>query len=206
MPEANSMMDLGTGGGELLASLAPLPPDTHATESYSPNQAIAKQRLSALGVTLDETVENTPLLFSDNHFDLVICRHESYDPQEVCRILKEGGRFITQQVGGLDNLELNQILEERITHHHTDCSLAKDLLGLYGVGFLITRAEKAALRSVFKDIGAVVYYLKAIPWQVPGFSPSSHAEGLIRLHNIIERQGEFLATAHRFLIIAKKEG
>jgi SAM-dependent methyltransferase len=206
MPEANSMMDLGTGGGELLASLAPLPPDTHATESYSPNQAIARARLAPLGVTLHTTEEDAPRLpFPDERFDLVISRHDSYDPLEIYRVLKKGGGFITQQVGGLDNLELNQVLEKEISYPFTDCSLAKDLTGLYDAGFLITRAEKAALRSVFKDIGAVVYYLKAIPWQVPGFSPSSHAEGLIRLHNIIERQGEFLATAHRFMIVARKE-
>lgn len=34
--KTNSLLDLGTGGGEVLASLAPLPPDTHATESYPP--------------------------------------------------------------------------------------------------------------------------------------------------------------------------
>ena len=45
----HSLLDLGTGGGELLASLVPLPPDTHATESYPPNQALARQRLAPLG-------------------------------------------------------------------------------------------------------------------------------------------------------------
>lgn len=206
MADVESLLDLGTGGGELLATLAPLPPDTHATESYPPNQLIAKALLSPLGVTLHTTAEDAPRLpFPDGMFDQVISRHESYNPHEVYRVLKKGGRFITQQVGGLDNLELNQVLEEEISYPFTDCSLAKDLTGLYDAGFLIKRAEKAALRSVFKDVGAVVYYLKAIPWQVPGFSPDSHADALIRLHNIIERQGQFLATAHRFLIVAKKE-
>ena len=202
---AESLLDLGTGGGELLASLAPLPPDTHATESYSPNQVIARERLSPLGVILHETVDNTPLPFPDDRFDLVISRHESYDPQEVFRVLKVGGKLITQQVGGLDNMELNQVLEEAITFPFTGCSLANDLTRLYEAGFFVKTAEKAALSSTFKDIGAVVYYLKAIPWQVPGFNLETHARGLIRLHNIIERQGKFIATAHRFLIEAQKE-
>lgn len=205
LPDVESLLDLGTGGGEFLTALTPLPPNTHATESYPPNQAIARERLSPLGVTLHETVNPTELPFADARFDLVISRHESYDSQEVFRVLKQGGQFITQQVGGLDNLELNQVLEEAITFSFTDCSLANDLTGLYEAGFLVKTAEKSALPTIFKDIGAVVYYLKAIPWQVPGFNLKTHAKGLIRLHNIIERQGEFLTTAHRFLIVAQKE-
>ena len=159
-----------------------------------------------LGITLHETSDGERLPFQDARFDLVISRHESYDPQEVFRVLKEDGRFITQQVGGLDNLELNQALEKEITYPFTNCSLTEDLTDLYDAGFIIERAEKAALSSIFKDIGAVVYYLKAIPWQIPSFSLDTHAEALIRLHNIIERQGTFEATAHRFLILAQKKG
>ena len=202
---ANSLLDLGTGGGELLASFAPLPPDTHVTESYLPNQALAQERLSPLGVEVHATQTDQPLPFSDNRFDLVISRHESYDAQEVCRVLKPGGLFITQQVGGLDNLELNQVLEDDLSFPYTKWGLAAALTGLYETDFLIERAEQAALVSKFIDIGAVVYYLKAIPWQVEGFSVKTHYSPLVQLHNIIERQGEFLATAHRFLILARKE-
>jgi len=34
LDSAHSILDMGTGGGELLSSLAPLPPDTHTTEAY----------------------------------------------------------------------------------------------------------------------------------------------------------------------------
>ena len=204
LPKTNVLLDMGTGGGELLASLAPLPPETHATESYPPNQAIAQNRLAALNVTLHSTREGDPLPFDNAYIDLVINRHDSFDASDVFRVLKPGGVFITQQVGGLDNLELNQILEENLTFPHIQTSLASDLIGLYEAGFRVERAEKAAIPSIFRDIGAVVYYLKAISWQVPGFSPETHAQGLIKIHNIIERQGQFVATAHRYFIIAKK--
>ena len=203
--KTNSLLDLGTGGGELLASLSPLPPDTHATETYPPNQVLARERLSPMNVEVHPTTTDSPLPFSDSRFDLVICRHESYDPSEIWRILKPGGLFITQQVGGLDNLELNQVLEDHPSISFSSWGLAGALTGLYETNFHIERAEKATLNSIFIDIGAVVYYLKAIPWQVEGFSVESHYSQLVRLHNIIERQGEFIATAHRFLIIARKK-
>lgn len=203
---ADSLLDMGTGGGELLASLAPLPPETHATEAYPPNQVIAQKRLSPLGVIVHPIQDGPYLPFNKAQFDLVINRHESFNPQEIHRILKPGGVFISQQVGGLDNLELNQVLEDRISFPYLDWGMEKALTGLYEADFRVIRAEKAPLRSSFRDIGAIVYYLKAIPWQIPGFDPQADRDKLIRLHNIIERQGEFITTAHRFLIVAQKEG
>ncbi len=201
----NRMLDMGTGGGEFLASLEPLPPETHATEAYPPNLPIAKKRLSPLGVCVHSITEESDLPFMDQYFDLVINRHESYDPLEVDRILSPGGMFITQQVGELDNLELNLLLKTEEARKLTDWGLESEVFHLVEAGLSITHAEKAALKTTFKDIGAVIYYLKAIPWQIEGFSIETHFEKLVRLHNFIEWQGEFIATAHRFLIIAHKE-
>lgn len=203
-PTVHSLLDMGTGGGEFLASISPLPEDTHATESYPPNQLIAAEILGPLGVTVHNFTKGVPLPFEESYFDLVINRHDDFDPLELHRILKPGGVFITQQVGGLNNLELNQILQEKISFEFIDWGLAPTLLKLYEADFAVKVAEKTALKSIFLDIGSVVYYLKAIPWQIEGFSSETHAEGLMKLHNIIERQGKFVATAHRFLIIAQK--
>src|SRR5260370_37893245 len=46
---ATAVLDLGTGGGELLSRLAPFPPIAIATESYPPNVAVASRRLAPLG-------------------------------------------------------------------------------------------------------------------------------------------------------------
>ena len=47
-----TMLDLGTGGGEVLASLPYLPELTVATEGYAPNVRIAAQRLHRLNVSV----------------------------------------------------------------------------------------------------------------------------------------------------------
>lgn len=201
----HSLLDMGTGGGELLSSLTPLPSDTHATEAYPPNQSIARERLEPLGVTVHNIIDEDPLPFENERFDLVINRHEWYDPHEIFRILKHGGYFITQQVSELDNLELHQVLEKATTFAVKKWSLAQALTGLYETEFEVQIADKAALKYKFLDIGAVIYYLKAIPWEIEGFSFESHFDKLVQLHNIIERQGKFTTTAHRFLIIAHKK-
>ena len=158
------LLDMGTGGGEFLASLDPLPHETHATEAYPPNLPIAQTRLSPLGVCVHRITEESDLPFKDQYFDLVINRHESYHHQEAYRILKPGGVFITQQVGELDNLELNLLLENEQAYKLTDWGLESEVFHISEAGLSIKRAEKAALKTIFKDIGAVLYYLKAIPW------------------------------------------
>ena len=42
--QVTSLLDMGTGGGEFLSSLAPLPQDTCATEGYGPDVAVAQRK------------------------------------------------------------------------------------------------------------------------------------------------------------------
>ena len=45
-----TLLDMGTGGGELLASFRGLPENTIATEGYPPNVPVARKRLESLGI------------------------------------------------------------------------------------------------------------------------------------------------------------
>ena len=84
------MLDLGTGGGEVLSKLAPFPATTIATEAWPPNAVLAMRRLTPLGAsvvlvegapenweTIEAPLRAWPALpFADGAFDLVIDRHE----------------------------------------------------------------------------------------------------------------------------------
>ncbi|HVY03637.1 MAG TPA: hypothetical protein VG983_08285, partial [Caulobacterales bacterium] len=48
------LLDVDTGGGEMLASLAPLPPGAAAIEGYRPNVGLARARLASFGVAVEE--------------------------------------------------------------------------------------------------------------------------------------------------------
>lgn len=50
------------------------------------------------------------LPFRDASFDVVLDRHEAYDPSDVARVLASGGVFLTQQVHGRSYAELNRAL------------------------------------------------------------------------------------------------
>jgi hypothetical protein len=210
-----SLLDMGTGGGEMLASLVPLPVRTAATEGYPPNVEIARARLAPLGVTVS-AIEGAPdnihivpgagigsLPFPDRHFALVINRHESYYPAEVHRILESGGAFITQQVGGDYYQELNRLLGAP-NRSGTAWNAEFAVHQLEDAGFRIVEAREEYPETVFRDIGSVIYYLKAVPWQVPDFAVDAYRTQLMSLHEQIEADGNLRIPGRLFYIEAAK--
>ena len=202
LKNVKSMLDLGTGGGEFLSSLQPLPKETFATEAYPPNIAIARGRLEPLGVKVLKITADNNLPFEEGFFELVIDRHESFDAGEVFRVLRPRGLFVTQQVGWSNNKEICELF--RVSR--TPWTLERGLGELRKAGFHIVDWKDGLQKAAFYDVGALVYYLKAIPWEVPGFSIERYREQLRGIHDLIQKKGEFEVTNHRCLIEAVKPG
>jgi SAM-dependent methyltransferase len=198
-----SLLDMGTGGGELLASMAPLPNDTWATEGYPPNLPVARARLAPLGVRV-VPVEGDILPLTDASFDLVINRHESFDSREVHRVLRPNGTFITQQVGAQDLVELNEALQEEVTLAFPEWEMSSVCAQIKAAGMDVLLAESAWPEAVFTDVGAIVFFLRVTPWQVPDFNCGRHRDRLRVLHQRILTAGGFRAHTHRFFIVARK--
>lgn len=201
-----SLLDIGTGGGEFLATLQPFPPQTFATEAYPPNIEVAKRTLEPLGVKVFGVREEDPLPFEDNSLELVINRHDGLAAGEVFRVLKPGCSFITQQVGGENNIEINAFLQEKVEFIYAYWTLDYALHELLQCGFEIVDQRDEKPETAFLDIGALVFYLKVISWQVADFSVEKYYDKLAAIHNLIQEQGKFVVKSHRFLIEARKPG
>lgn len=202
LPNSQSLLDMGTGGGEFLSSL-PVPTNTCATEAYPPNVQIAKDCLEPLGIHVFEIDEDNNLPFDDESFDLIINRHEAFSSKELKRILTPNGCFITQQVGGQNDQELNSLFETEASIY-SSWNLDKAVNELQDEDLTILTKKEDLTKTRFYDIGAIIYYLKAIPWQIPDFSVSKYINQLIKIHNMIQEIGFLDITCHRFFIIAKK--
>ena len=210
LPRIKSLLDLGTGGGELLSSLSPLPRRTYVTEGYPPNAAIAKERLRPFGVDVVRTYadDNTAepqagaLPFRDGSLDMVIDRHESFVAGEVCRVLKRGGIFLTQQVGSGSYSELNEFLGAPKNEKTWDLRVARQQISEAGLS--VAEGREAKLQSRFRDVGAVVFLLLAIPWQLEGFTVDGYLDRLRELHRSMLRTGSFKVTRRRFYVRALK--
>ncbi|MET9293207.1 class I SAM-dependent methyltransferase [Streptomyces sp. NPDC003077] len=202
LPQAPSLLDLGTGGGEVLTSLAPLPARTAATESYPPNVPVARRNLEPLGIEVAEVGDDDKLPFPDDAFALITSRHESYDPEEIRRVLTPDGTFVTQQVGGRDLEEVNQALGAP-EHDYRDWDLASAAEELTDAGLEIVWRQEARIAATFRDIGALALFLRITPWQVPDFTPERYADRLRALHEEMRAGRPLTVTCHRFALVAR---
>ena len=75
---------------------------------------------------------------------------------------------------------------------------------LENVGFVIEKQKEISPKTRFFDIGAIIYYAKACPWQIPDFSLEDCLEQMKKLHEQILKKGFLEVTSERFFIKARK--
>jgi SAM-dependent methyltransferase len=201
MAGAASVIDLDTGGGERFLSLREhWPAKVVATEEYPPNFALASQRLTPFGAQVISVhlTDDDPMPFTDGEFDLVLNRHAAFNPAEVARILAPGGTFLTQQVHGMWAWDL--LAAFGATPQWPDATPAKYVPRLKAAGLEIAAVKEWEGKLRFTDVGAIVYYLRAVPWEVPGFSVATHQRELFALQDRLDA-GEPLAFAAKLYLI-----
>jgi len=196
-----AVLDVATGGGEMFSSLAPFPGRAVAVEGYRPNVAVARKRLAPSGVEVLGS-NGISLPFGGNTFDLVLNRHEGFSEAEIYRVLREKGTFLTQQVDGGNLIELLDHFE--VKPKWPEHGFKNVRQRMQDVGFHIERGGEWKGKVRFLDVGAAVYFLKAVPWCVDNFSVDSHVEFLGKLQEKLEREGRLEFTYARFLISASK--
>ena len=198
------LLDLDTGGGEFLLSLNHPHQNTAATEQYPPNVALCRETLLPLGIDFRPADAKKQLPFEDSRFDLVIDRHGDFNPAEIYRVLKPGGRFITQQVGAENDRELVALLCGDVPLPFPDQYLSLTAQAFRQAGFEI-RQEAECFRPIrFFDVGALVWFARILQWEFPDFSVDTHTEGLQKAQRILEENGSIDGTIHRFLLVAEK--
>lgn len=202
LKDSDKLLDMGTGGGEVLLTLKHPYSNTYATEAYEPNYELCKKMLSPLGITVVQEYEKIP--FADEMFDFITNRHESFDLAEVSRALKRGGYFFTQQVRNRNFYELAEALNGKVELDNPSHSIEKYADALERLGFKIIMKDEVTLPTKFLDIGAVVFYAKAIPWEIPNFTVETHFDKLCKIQQEIDAKGFFQATGGRFLLASRK--
>jgi len=211
LKDTDILLDMGTGGGEILLTIGHPHKNTYVTEAYEPNYELCKKVLSPLGITVARTYtdenfnSDDKLPFEDNLFDVIINRHESFDLKEVDRALKPGGFFITQQVGNKDGVEYMQRLNDGFVSHSPVHTLARYTDDLKNMGYQIIETDEALYPVKFFDVGALVFFAKIIVWEFPGFSVKTHLDKLLDCQREINEIGFLQGTGHRFYIVSRKD-
>ena len=198
---ARRVLDVDTGGGEVLAAIAP-PAGSIAVEPHPPNLALAAARLSPHIEVRPRVGPRLPAV--DGAVDLVLNRHGALDVQEAFRVLQGGGTLLTQQVGRHNDTEFNEALGVPSRGGAALESVDEAVTALVGAGFRVARCEEARPQTRYLDVGAIVLQIRAVPWQVPGFDVQHHLDQLRRIHHHIGQHGSFTVTSHRLLLIAHR--
>jgi len=161
-------IDLGTGGGERLATVLG---DAHgrvwATEGHAPNVRVARDRLAPRGVPIIAS-NATNLPFRNASFDIVMSRRTGFKASEAARVLMPAGRLLTEQIATNIGPALREAFGQP-TSPEPDLA-ARLVASCKDAGLRIEHFEIAEGPVSFSDVGALVYYLRVVPWIVSGFS------------------------------------
>ncbi|MGX1504376.1 UNVERIFIED_CONTAM: SAM-dependent methyltransferase [Streptomyces graminofaciens] len=204
MSKAEAALDIQTGGGEVLASVPAAPPVLAATESWPPNLEIARRNLARFGATVVQAGDAADLPFPSAHFDLVVSRHPVTTRwDEVHRVLRPGGAYLSQAVGDGSVRELTDFLMGPQPVDPTRSPITT-VTAAEAAGLDVVDLRQEMLRMEFHDIAAVVHFLRKVIWIVPGFTVAAYRDRLASLHDFIERHGPFVAHSNRLLIEARR--
>ncbi|MBR6521936.1 MAG: class I SAM-dependent methyltransferase [Oscillospiraceae bacterium] len=199
------LLDIDTGGGEFLLSLGHPHRNCAATENYPPNIELCRETLSPLGIDFRPADGNGPLPFADGSFDMVIDRHGDFNPREIHRVLKQGGLFITQQVGADNDRALVELLLDPVPplpFPEQYLSIAEEKFRT--AGFEILEQAECFRPIKFYDVGALVWFARIIEWEFPGFSVDTCLLRLLNAQHLLEERGSLDAVVHRFMLVAQK--
>ena len=121
------------------------------------------------------------------------------------RLLKKGGIFITEQVGGDNDRDLVEMVLPDTEKPFPHLNLREQRQAFADAGFHIIEEAEAYRPIKFYDVGAFVWFAHVIEWEFPGFSVDRCFEQLLNMQEIIKSGKPIEGTIHRYLIVARKE-
>lgn len=198
------ILDYDTGGGEFLRSLRHPFHKTAATEGYPPNVKLCTETLLPLGIDFKACDNPAEIPFESERFDMILNRHGDFHAKELYRLLKNGGIFVTEQVGEDNDRDLVEMVLPGTEKPFPHLNLKEQKKVFEDTGFHVVRGEEAYRPIQFYDIGAFVWFAHIIEWEFPGFSVDRCFESLLKMQRIVEEQGKIEGTIHRYLIVAEK--
>ncbi|NLT41706.1 MAG: methyltransferase domain-containing protein [Anaerolineae bacterium] len=205
------VLDVGTGGGERFLRLAPYFGQGLGTDISKDMIATARANTAPdmASKVAFQVMPAEHLDLEDESFDVVLNRHANLCPAEIVRVLRPGGRFITQQVGDRNTEHICRVFGctaggEYSVSRWDDVPAVREELRALGCDIEVW--GEYDVRYWFLDLESFVFWLKAIPMP-EDFSPRHHWQ---QVSAILEAtgtpEGVVLSNEQRLLLVARKSG
>jgi SAM-dependent methyltransferase len=206
--------DIGTGGGEAFLPLARDFAHGFGLDASVQRLRDATQLAAKRGVTnvAFGAANITTLPLRDSSLDVVLARHADYAPAEVARVLRPGGVFATQQMGDNDTANIFDTFgwgtygaywrarfqsEGRV--YVPTSETAQQFVSL---GCDVVTLDEYDLPLYFKDVEALVFYLKASPLPEE-IDPERHWQPISRLVDEFTTDLGIRTNRHRELLVVR---
>ncbi len=211
----SSVLDVGTGGGEKFLSLAPhFGRGIGIDHKEQMIRTALENRPPALrDVVAFQVMRAQKLTFADGTFDVALNRHAAIFHEEIIRVLKPGGYFITQQVGGRNTQSIFDVFDwgsngeywqKFFTERGMTFRTCAELRGVFeAVGCRVTTYGEYDVRYFFRDVESVVFWLLWSPLP-ERLDPTRHAGAVTQLIEEYQTSRGIETNEHRELLIARK--
>lgn len=194
----STVLDIGTGGGEKFSLLAEYF-STGLGVDIDPGMIEVTNRKSNKPDNISFRVSDIDLKAIDDTFDVILDRHAPFNLVAIKEHLRNGGIFITQQVGELNMLNIKKVLGQT----YDTPPVTKAMFSEAGLG-LIDFMEYD-IEYIVEDIGSLVFWLRALDIAHSDMESSKLDVGMLNriLKNNVSSKG-FVTNEHRYLVVAKK--
>jgi SAM-dependent methyltransferase len=198
---AQHVLDMGAGDGRRFSSICrDFRGYAVATEKWATSAAIAAPLLRPVGINLVRCWSQL-LPFLDNCFDLVLNRHEELSPQEVVRVLRHGGSFLTQQWGASWG-EIRRFFPRipAAADYFPKC-----VSELRDAGLTVLDACQASTRQAYGGVGDIVTMLLLDGTIIPNFDPlGSDLEAVVEMERGLTTSEGFVLSECPFIVEGRK--
>jgi SAM-dependent methyltransferase len=124
---------------------------------------------------------------------------------EIARVLKPGGTYFSQDVGHGSVGELTEFMMGPQPEPDGPTRDPKwSVIDAEAAGLRVVDVCEFRGRMEFRDVAAVIHFLRKVVWIVPDFTLEAYRDRLRLMHEQLTEVGPFRATTVRFLIEARR--
>jgi len=165
---SSRVLDIGTGGGERFIALAPDFGSGMGIDASPTMIRTARENVppSMAGKISFKVMRAEALAFPDASFDAVLNRHAPVYVEEIVRVLRPEGVFITQQVGMRNTENICSLFGCGPGGSYAwDPSQSVDRLAevFHRSGCAVVARAEYNVRYYFRDVESLIFWLKAVP-------------------------------------------